>query len=155
MDIFADTPRISDSLIDVCHEGVTPHEKHFERVLGFHGNILNGGLNQALFNMPEEIQFVPHSYRELGMNPLATIVELAIQKANIGDNWESVFDCPAHKLDDVYIAACYNLPYACNENQDDTEFPDSHNDIDWVDRMALKYARANRKHFHAIVAALK
>ncbi|MEM9360910.1 MAG: hypothetical protein AAGB04_32465 [Pseudomonadota bacterium] len=151
MDILADANRLPDSLIDALGEGQTPQEKHFERVIYFHGNVLNGGLSQAIYNLPSELSAVPSSFRELGITALATLIEIAIQNSKVVD--EDLFEEQAQALDQIYIAAGYDLGYACNNYKPDDELTGSEGDIDWVDRLALKYARTNRQDFGFLIAA--
>lgn len=151
MDILADANRLPDSLVDALGEGQTPQEKHFERVMFFHGNVLNGGLSQAMYNLSTELSLVQNSYRELGITALATLIEIAIQRYKAVD--EIVFEDEADALDQIYTAASYDLAYACNQNEPDSELAGSGGDVDWVDRLALKYARKNRDDFGFLLAA--
>ena len=72
MDILADANRLPHSLIDALGEGQTPQEKHFERVMYFHGNVLNGGLSQAIYNMQAELKAVPNALLGIGITAIAT-----------------------------------------------------------------------------------
>lgn len=151
MDVLADANRLPDSLIHALGEGQTSEEKQFERVMMFHGNVLNGGLSQAFHNMSSELASVLNSYRELGIAALATLIEIAMHQSEVVD--EAQFEQQAIALDEIYVSACYGLAYACNEYKPDHELAGSDGDIDWVDRLALKYARKNRNKFGFLIAA--
>ena len=152
-DPFADAASLPDELINVLDLAQSDEEVHFVRVINFHGDILNGGLDQALFNHKLEISDVIQSYRELSMHPIATLLVTARKQVTISRFWRGLFSRPESDFDSLYLAMTYNLPYACNDLQDDAEFPETGIENDWVDRLALKYARRNRIYFSALQAA--
>ncbi|MEM1380857.1 MAG: hypothetical protein AAGH41_09555 [Pseudomonadota bacterium] len=155
MDVFADAECLPDALIYAADAATSTEEKHFARVLNFHGNVLNGGLNQAIFNTRKMLKQVPNSFRCVGIAPLATLIELAISKTRVGTHWTWAFSADRNQFDPVYIAMCYDLPYACLEHRDDPMFQLHDSDVDWVERILLKYARDHRSAFQSIVNAIE
>lgn len=154
-DPFADTPFVSDTLICALYYAQSAQELHFAHVLNFHADVLNGGLNQALYNHRDDIEDVIESYAALSLKPLSILISIAGAVTQVGSNWQDVFNRDDSPLDEAYIGLTYNLPYACNDMRDDPEFPDDLIDFDWVHRMALKYARINRSNFSSIIAGYK
>ncbi len=119
--------------------------------MNFHGNVLNGGLNQALFNLKPQVADVIFAFRQMEMAPIANLVLVAQAVGHDRQVWLEVYDEEPHPLDGAYIAATYDLGYACNDNIQIEEFNAGQNLPDWVDRMALRYARKNRSQFKRLI----
>ena len=153
--LFVDSPCLTDRVVLACEYAQSKEEWVFARAIWFHSDFLSGGFEHALENHYDNLDEIIDAYRHLSMDCLANVIVMA-EKAVA--QWE---DNPASDepgvddFDAMYLAMCYNLPYACNEYSDDPEFPDSHGDNDWVHRMALKFARAHIDKFITIANAAR
>lgn len=158
---FADADDFNDDLWSLMdhYNARTTAEAHLIRVMLFHGDFLNGGLNQVMYNIKEadggQISDYVQSFDALGLEPFAQIVAMADAEVHVGKTWQSVFDRPSAGLDKIYTAMTYGLPMTDSDRFE--EFlkvgESGHYELtDWVARAALKYARDNIGEFAHLVS---
>ncbi|MES1202973.1 MAG: hypothetical protein ABUS57_16165 [Pseudomonadota bacterium] len=154
MDIspFEDADEFPDELWDLIdpYNARSVAEHHFIRVMRFHGDFLNGGLNQVMYNVKaawrEDIGEYVAAFEVIGLAPFSTIIALADKEVFVGVGWESVFNLNAADLDKVYSAMAFGVPVAQKEHFKEylsEREPGVLDYVDWVARAALKYARDN------------
>lgn len=142
-DLLSDADEVSDELyLAALDFAVTPAEIAFRDVLTFHRDVLNGGLDQALDNEGKELDRYLKAYREVGLALMSSLIALA-RDADAGD---------VTVLTSAYIAATYNLAYACGGNQIDPTFPLSG---DNVERIVLQFARKRAPQFSSVLGAAR
>lgn len=153
---FEDADDFPDNLwelIDLANARSAP-EEHFIRVMWFHGDFLNGGLNQVMYNVKEasrdRISDYINSFDAVGLSPFATVIALADKEITVGKGWQSIFNRKSADLDKVYSAMAFGFPVA--DQKRFKEFLSERADgylhyPDWVARAALKYARDNVEQF--------
>lgn len=152
-DPFEDREDISDFLYCVLDKAVTDEERYFVNVVLFHRDFLNGGFDQALANHRGNINNIIVSYEKLNLEPLKVIISAASSPSTNGFNLFRKSKNHSSRFDSVYVAMTYNLAYSCGGNQFDHELASESDGSDWVERLALKYARKNRNSFKNLMAA--
>jgi hypothetical protein len=142
----------------------TPAVGHFVRVMWFHGDFLNGGITQVMYNLKEAakeaIEPYAQSFEELGLAPIATVLRLADKTVSWTENsWEGIFGHEQeYDLKGVYNALAFGLPAEADERFDDL-LPKGEDgepkQVDWVSKAALKYARDHRGEFSKFIEHYK
>lgn len=142
---FANARNLPEKMWELINlgAGVTAPEQHFIRVLWFHADFLNGGLNQVIYNVQEFAKQSPEAYArsfdELGLPTLADIVRKAAQTVTVGKTWQSVFNRDPADLDKAYKKKAFG---STNPGKWRT---------DRVANAALRYAREHRPEFAAFI----
>jgi hypothetical protein len=112
---------------------VTPEEVAFRDVLVFHRDCLNGGLDQAIFNLQntgQPLDPVVEAYRSVGLSAVATLLDEAAVAWRRGGDLD--------ELTERYIQFTYG------ENNDQ---PDA------VEGTAVRYAQLHETAFAGVIAA--
>ncbi len=158
---FSDAWSLSDemwSFIDP-ENATTAQELHFLRVLWFHFDFENGGLNQVMYNKKSYIAECIQSFREIGLGCLADVVQIAQRQVVVGTSWRSVFNRPPAEMDHLYRAIAYGNPFDSPYRDEKFEefappiIDNFYQSTDWVVRTALKYARDNFENIPELRAA--
>jgi hypothetical protein len=156
-DIFVDAEEVPESVyfaaLDVA---TTPEEIAFRDVLVFHRDFLNGGLSQALGNQFSSLATYVSAYRVMGLDLLADMIVLASTFAQDGKSRDDFENMDIETLDSAYCAATYGLAYA-SDLRGDIKLTAQDDALkqrgDSVEQLVLRFARANRDKFRAVVAA--
>jgi hypothetical protein len=156
-DLFADANEVSDWVYEAALDAaVSAEETAFRDVLIFHRDFLNGGMSQALRNQFEDLDRYVAAYRTLRLKWLADMIVLASTYAQDGKSAKEFKNADVETLGSAYCAATYGLAYA-SYLRDEIELKEDDAALrqagDSVERMALRFARANRDRFQAILAA--
>jgi hypothetical protein len=157
-DLLADANDVSDAVyLAAIDAAASPEEIAFRDVLVFHRDFLNGGLSQALANKFDDLAQYLSAYRAIGLNWLAGMIELASTFAQDGESRDDFENADIKTLGTAYCAAAYGLAHASNLRREIRLTPDEKTSLtqsgDSVERLALRFARANRDKFRAVLAA--
>jgi|CXWL01.1.fsa_nt_gi hypothetical protein len=150
-DLLSGDGDVPDALYLAALEfAVTPAECAFRDVLVFHRDVLNGGLSQALDNQADDLGRYIAAFDYVGLAPIAALVRVG---SDLCDRDRASYpEWQVEALTDAYIATSYNLAYVCNGMQTDPDFPFDQTG-DQVERLLLRFARANAAEFSSVVGA--
>lgn len=153
---FSDALEIDEILLHAAFElwdvkDITIQEESFLRVLFFHLDFLNGGFGQVMNNRRDSLEKDCNAYRTLGLDPLALVIELALNSHRNFFKKHVFKSSDLKSYEAIYVAIAYDLSYACSKFSSSLNADDEMSD--WVQRMALKFARENRTHFPNIISA--
>ena len=151
--LLADQESVPDNVyVAALENAVTAEEAAFRNVLIFHRDVLNGGLEQALWNQRENIEDFVEAYRAIDLAPVASLLALGRGLQPSAQNYEDMLVPELEALTSIYVAIAYNLAYVVAGNRDDPDFP-LDGVCDQIERLALRFARMHLESFQAVLQA--